>query len=65
MLTGRTAAEIRTSTLTESRRKIESSRRGEGMSIVSRFPFIGRGNIMRDRLLSHEQVERSLSEALR
>jgi len=38
---------------------------GRTLAFISRFPFIGRGNVMRDRLVSHSAAETSLTEALR
>lgn len=35
------------------------------LKFVSRFPFIGRGNVLRDKIVSHDQVERELDEALK
>lgn len=46
-------------------RRIAEQRRGRPFQIISRFPFIGRGNVMRDRILSHERVEAELDRALR
>jgi len=39
-------------------------RTGEPMEVVSYFPVIGRGNVMRDRTIPHEEVERLLTAAL-
>ena len=46
-------------------RRIVEAKLGRPLSIRSWFPVIGRGNVMRDRFLSHAEVERQLSEALR
>jgi hypothetical protein len=35
------------------------------MKFESRFPLIGRGNVMRDRVIDHESVEADLEQALR
>jgi len=34
------------------------------MVIETRFPTIGRGNVMRDRIISHEAVEQYLEVSL-
>ena len=34
------------------------------MRFVSYFPFVGRGNVLRGRLLSHKEVEEELDRAL-
>lgn len=54
---------IRRSTIPELRRRAES-RHGRPLQFRSRFPFIGRGNVLRDRLVPHEEVERRLDKAL-
>jgi hypothetical protein len=55
---------IRGTPVEERRRTIES-RLGRAIRFVSHFPFIGRGNVLRDRFVSHEQAEGMLEEALR
>ncbi len=62
--TGRSAAELRNFTLDEFRAKIEGAR-GNGLRFVSRFPFLGRGNVMRDKTVDHETVNRLLDDCLR
>lgn len=62
--TGRTADELRGMSPSELRLLAES-RHGEPLRITTRFPFVGRGNVLRDRLLSHQAVEEMLTEALR
>jgi hypothetical protein len=63
-LTGQKAENIRRQSLSEIRRGTEG-RHGRTMRFISMFPFIGRGNVMRDRMVSHDRVEKMLDEALR
>ncbi len=62
--TGLTVDELKTMTVCELRRATEK-RIGRPLVIESRFPTIGRGNVNRDRLISHEEVEQSLESSLR
>lgn len=62
-LTGRQPSEIRSTTIAEFRRIQEA--KGQPLRVVSRFPFVGRGSVLRDRVLSHAQVEEKLDRALR
>ena len=63
-LTGQKAKELRNHTLSSLRAKVESEH-GAPLRFVSRFPFIGRGNVLRDRVVSHQSVEQQLDAALR
>jgi hypothetical protein len=54
---------IRRTPIDERRRKVEASR-GAPLRFVTRFPFIGRGNVLRDRTIDHQKVEQLLDEAL-
>lgn len=62
--TGMRVSELRKQSVTEIRTLAEKSH-GKPMRFTSSFPFIGRGNVLRDCLVSHEEVEASLDEALR
>lgn len=55
---------LRDMPLDERRRKIEK-KQGRRLVITRNFPFIGRGNVMRDRTISHEEIEKQLDEVLR
>jgi hypothetical protein len=46
------------------RRTVREQRAGP-ISFVSCFPLIGRGNILKDRTVSHQQAEAALRTALR
>jgi hypothetical protein len=62
--TGEKIEDLRSRSLEETRRVAESRHR-RPLIFISKFPFIGRGNVMRDRLITHEEVEESLDEALK
>jgi len=62
--TGRTVGELKSTVLCEMC-SITEKRTGRPMVIETRFPTIGRGNVMRDRIISHEAVEQYLEESLR
>jgi hypothetical protein len=57
-------SEVSKMSLPELRTYIEH-KNGKKMKIKSFFPLIGRGNVLGDKILSHEKVEELLSEALR
>ena len=63
-LTGESVAQLRGRSLEETRALAEK-RSGRPFQFISSFPFIGRGNVMRDRVISHQEVEASLDRALR
>lgn len=63
-ITGQSAEILRSQTLTELRQKTEA-RVKHKLRFVSRFPLIGRGNVMRDKTVDHETVERLLEQSLR
>lgn len=62
--TGQPIESLRNSTLTEQRRIVEE-KTGHRLVFTRNFPFIGRGNVMRDQTVSHEEVEKLLAEAIR
>ena len=62
--TGETILQLRGRSLEDTRRVAEQRNR-RPLKFISKFPFIGRGNVMRDRLVTHDAVEASLDEALR
>lgn len=61
---GESVSKLRSRTLEENRRLAEK-KHGLLARFVSYFPFIGRGNVLRNRLVTHEEVEKRLDEALR
>jgi hypothetical protein len=61
--TGRSIEEIRETPIDVHRGEIEA-RRGEPSQFRSRFPLIGRGNVLRSRMVSHETVEKDFERAL-
>ncbi len=64
LATGESVEELRLRTMDETRR-IAEQRAGHAMRFMSAFPFIGRGNVLRDRVVSHDDVEAELTRALR
>jgi hypothetical protein len=62
--TGKKASEIRSVTLGEFRAGLERTR-GHALRFITKFPFLGRGNVMRDKTIDHATVDRLLDESLR
>ena len=62
--TGKSAQELRDQPISELRREVETKSRRR-MRFLSNFLFVGRGNVIRDKILSHGQVETLLDEALK
>jgi hypothetical protein len=60
---GKSIEEIRNQSLSEHRKEVEA-KHGKPMSLSVNYPTIGRGNVLRDCVLSHEQVEAQLEKAL-
>jgi hypothetical protein len=63
-VTGQSAKELRDQTLTELRQKTEAKTKKK-LTFISCFPLIGRGNVMRDKVVDHKFVEEQLQEALK
>lgn len=63
LATGESIESIRNTPVDERRDTIEKLR-GCRIRFQSRFPFIGRGNVLHDRFVDHETAERALKEAL-
>lgn len=59
----RNIAEMRNETIVERRKKIEKE--NKKFRIISHFPFIGRGNVHRDNVLSNEEIEKDLDKILK
>jgi hypothetical protein len=62
--TGEKAEYLRSTPLDESRNRIERAHK-KVLQFVSKFPFIGRGNVMRDKIVDRATVNRMLDAALR
>jgi hypothetical protein len=62
--TGHSVEQIQQTPLDELRRDVEK-KRGRLLKFVSSFPWVGRGNVMRDRLVSHEEAETAYDDAIR
>jgi hypothetical protein len=61
---GKKIEDVRNQTITARRKEVEAHG-GRPLAFVSHFPFIGRGNVLRDRTISHERVNSLLDNALR
>ena len=61
--TGEKVAALRSMSIDDRRRLIERHTK-RPVRFTTKFPFIGRGNVMRDRLKSHREVEAALATAL-
>jgi len=62
---GKTIREIQEQPLSERRKEVEESHGGRKMTFPVNFPFIGRGNVLRDKVLSHEVIDKQFNDALR
>lgn len=63
-IVGESIESIREMPVDERRRRTEK-KFVRPMRFYSAFPFIGRGNVMREHILTHDEVEAALNEALR
>lgn len=61
---GRKAADLRNTTLDEQRSAVEQ-KRGHRLVFRRAFPIIGRGNIMRDRTKSRDEIDHLVDLALK
>lgn len=62
--TGESIENLRATTIDERRRMLEK-RPGFVLRLFSMFPFIGRGNVMRDRVISRDDINDALDKSLR
>ena len=62
-LTGYSATTVRNQTIDGLQAEVEA-RTGRRLQVVNYFPFVGRGNVLGDRLVAHEDVERALDTVL-
>ena len=63
-ITHTSVSELRNRSLEDQRTRVEH-KHGHSMRFVSRYPTIGRGNIMRDRTKSHTEIDAIVDQALR
>lgn len=63
-ITNISVSDLRKRTLTEQRDAAEQKGRGE-MRFVTRYPTIGRGNIIRERSISHANIEEMIDRELK
>lgn len=64
LATGESIESLRKTPIDERRRNIEHNR-DRLTHFTSWFPFIGRGNVLRDLAVNHEEADKALEEALR
>ena len=64
LATGEDADVLRARSLDEHRQIVEGRHGGRRMRFLSHFPFLGRGSVLHDRTVSHDQVEAELDAAL-
>jgi hypothetical protein len=62
--TGHSVEYLKNTPLDEIRANAEAER-GESIEFASNFPLIGRGNVMRDRLVSHKDALAAYDDAIR
>lgn len=62
--TGKTVKELRNTPLENLRAAVEAER-GQRTRYSKRFPDIGRGNVLRDLTVSHEDAETAFAEAIK
>ncbi len=60
---GKSLSDIQKTGILELRNRTEE-KHGRRMFFKSQFPFMGRGNVLRDRLVPHEAIEECLDKAL-
>ena len=63
-ITHTTVSELRNRSLEDQRARVEN-KHGHPIRFVTRYPTIGRGNIMRDRTKSHTEINSIVDHALR
>lgn len=62
--TGKSIDQLQSETISERREEVEA-KAGTPLRLLRHFPFIGRGSVMGDFILSHNEVDRQLNRALR
>ena len=62
--TGESIDSLRRTPIDERRQTIEKAA-GHPLKFKSRFPVIGRGNVLRDRTVDHEEAEAAFWKAVR
>ncbi|MDA8258521.1 MAG: hypothetical protein M0Z99_23310 [Betaproteobacteria bacterium] len=62
--TGKSIDQLQSETISERRDEVEASQ-GKPMGLLQLFPFVGRGSVMGDFIMSHQEVDKQLDRALR
>jgi len=63
LATGQCVSRLRRTTVDERRAAVERAR-GKVQTFRSHFPLVGRGNVLRDRAVPHDQVEQDFLKAV-
>lgn len=63
LATGESIENLRSTPVDELRTKVER-KRGRPLRFKSYFPFIGRGNVLRSRVVPHDRVEEDFLRAV-
>ena len=63
LITGMSASELRDASPEEFREYCEK-KSGEGFSFVSEYPSIGRGNVLRDGIVTREELDSEIDRML-
>lgn len=61
---GMTLGDLRKAGVSEIRRKIEE-KHGKMLSFTSEFPAIGRGDVLRDRIMTSRQINADIDKILK
>lgn len=61
---GMTLSDLKKADVSDIRRKIEE-KHGKPLSFTSEFPVIGRGNVLRDRIMTSDQINSEIDEILK
>lgn len=62
--TGESLTTIDNESIEEGRARVEK-KSGRPVEVVSRWPLVGRGNVMSSKLISHSEIERDLDRCLK
>jgi len=47
-----------------SKKCLKKNQAGKKIKITTEFPYIGRGNVLRDRLISHDKIDQEIDKIL-
>ena len=61
---GMSLSDLKNAEVSEIRRKIEE-KHGKPLSFTSEFPIIGRGNVLRDRIMTTQHINAEIDKILK